>query len=132
MNFLIDTHAFLFSAFSPEKLGPSAKSAISNSENDISLSVVSLWEISLKFAIGKLDIGPISPDAFPEIAQQMGIDIIPLAPSDAAGFHRLPLTGHRDPFDRMIIWQALQRKWALISKDAQMARYREMGLRTCW
>jgi len=130
MNYLLDTHTFIWSLFDPERLSPSVRDIIISQENDINISVVSFWEISLKYAIGKLDLSGIMPDELPEFAEQMDIKIIPINSSEAASFYKLPRLEHKDPFDRMIVWQAIQRKIVLISRDHDINEYRKFGLRT--
>jgi len=52
--------------------------------------------------------------------------------AEASTFHKLPRLSHKDPFDRIIIWQAIQRKMTLVSKDRDFKAYRKFGLRTFW
>ena len=132
MNFLLDTHSFLWTLFVPEKLSRSATQKIMSSDNDVAVSVVTFWEISLKYALGKLELSGVEPDELPSFADQMGLNILPINPTEAASFHRLPRLLHKDPFDRLIIWQAIQRKMILISKDREFKEYRKFGLRTDW
>lgn len=132
MNYLIDTHTFLWSVFDPDQLGTKARTILQRSENTIHISVVSLWEISLKYAIGKLELFNIQPDRFPEVAGQMEFEILNLSPHDAATFYKLPKTGHKDPFDRLIVWQAINQKMHLISKDKRFKVYKALGLKVVW
>jgi len=132
MNFLLDTHSFLWALFSPEKLSPSAAQKIRSSDNDVAVSVISFWEISLKFALGKLELSGVEPEALPRFAEQMGMNIMPISPTEAASFHKLPKLLHKDPFDRFIIWQAIQRKMTLISKDCEFKEYLKFGLKIHW
>jgi len=132
MNFLLDTHSFLWTLFVPEKLSRSVTQKIKSSDNDVAVSVVTFWEISLKYALGKLELSGVEPDELPSFADQMGLSILPISPSEAASFHKLPRLLHKDPFDRFIIWQAIQRKMTLISKDREFKEYRKFGLKTHW
>jgi len=132
MNFLLDTHSFLWTLFVPEKLSRSVTQKIKSSDNDVAVSVVTFWEISLKFALGKLELSGVEPDELPSFADQMGFSILPISPSEAASCHKLPRLLHKDPFDRLIIWQAIQRKMTLISKDREFKEYRKFGLKTHW
>jgi PIN domain nuclease of toxin-antitoxin system len=129
MNYLLDTHILIWSLFNPEKLVPSVRDTIVSQENDISVSIVSFWEISLKFAMGKLELHGIMPDELPEYSEQMDIEIIPVLSSEASSFYKLPRLKHKDPFDRMIIWQAIQRKIVLISKDHDIIDCQKFGLK---
>src|SRR3989338_4627420 len=132
MNYLLDTHAFLWAAFSPGKLSVKARKEIRSVENRICLSTVSFWEISLKFALGKIELVNCKPDDMPDVATQMHIEIIQQTAQETASFHRLPKVKHKDPFDRMIIWQAIQQPLVLISKDADFSEYKEFGLKVFW
>lgn len=132
MNCLLDTHALLWSLFEPARLSNNAAVCIKNPESTVSVSVVSLWEISLKYATGKLKLSGVLPDDFPVIVRQSGLDILPIAETDAATFHHLPRMEHKDPFDRLIIWQAISRKLALISQDSAFGEYQKLGLKVIW
>jgi len=132
MNFLLDTHGFLWALFVPEKLSRSVTQVIKSSDNDVSVSVVTFWEISLKYALSKLELSGVEPDELPSFAEQMGLSILPISPPEAASFHKLPRLLHKDPFDRLIIWQAIQRKMTLLSKDRELREYQKFGLKTHW
>ena len=132
MNCLLDTHAFLWAAFAPNKLSARAKKEIRTTENRICLSTVSFWEISLKYAMGRVELENCQPDDMPAIAAQMHIEIIPPTAQETASFHRLPKFQHKDPFDRMIIWQAIQQPLVLISKDSDFPEYGKCGLKVLW
>ena len=132
MNCILDTHSLLWTLFSPEKLSVSARKEIVNRENDISVSVVTFWEISLKYALGKLELVGVNPEDLPEAAEQVGLDILPLKKEDAASFYRLPRLAHKDPFDRLIIWQAIRNKMALVSADTSFKVYAKHGLTIHW
>ncbi|MBW1800558.1 MAG: type II toxin-antitoxin system VapC family toxin [Deltaproteobacteria bacterium] len=132
MRCLLDTHSLLWSLFRPEKLSVWAKKEIQNRENDIAVSVVSFWEISLKYALGKLELPNTDPEELPGVTDEMGVNIIPLSPNEAASFYNLPRLAHKDPFDRLIIWQAIQQKMTLISKDREFRVYGKYGLKTRW
>jgi PIN domain nuclease of toxin-antitoxin system len=71
MNLLLDTHSFLWSAFSPGKLSRKARAAIVDPESDVYVSAVSFWEISLKSALGKIELKDIAPEDLPGAAEQM-------------------------------------------------------------
>ena len=132
MSCLLDTHALLWTLFDPSRLGKKAADRIRNPEVTVSVSVVSFWEISLKYATGKLELSGVAPDDFPAIVRQSGFDILPIAADEAATFHHLPRMEHKDPFDRLIIWQAISHKLTLISQDKAFASYRKLGLKVLW
>jgi PIN domain nuclease of toxin-antitoxin system len=82
--------------------------------------------------MGKLELAGVVPDELPVIIHQSGFDILPIDAADAATFHRLPRMEHKDPFDRLIIWQAISRKLTLISQDSAFAPYKKLGLKALW
>jgi PIN domain nuclease of toxin-antitoxin system len=127
MNYLLDTHTFLWAAFSPRKLSRRAREAIVDPDNEILVSVVTFWEISLKFGLGKIELEGIAPEDLPDVARRMGCEVLELA-----SFHKLPRAGHKDPFDRMLVYQAIRRHKRLISRDAALAVYAPQGLELLW
>jgi PIN domain nuclease of toxin-antitoxin system len=132
MNLLLDTHSLLWSLFSTDKLSPSAVQNITSRDNDVVVSVVTFWEISLKYSLGKLELSGVGPEELPEFAESMGFGMLLLSPKEAAGFHRLPRLSHKDPFDRLIIWQAIRNRRTLISKDREFKKYERFGLKVKW
>jgi len=132
MNILLDTHVFLWSLFTPDKLSKAVSREIKSPNNDVAVSVVTFWEISLKYALGKLELTGVKPEELPDFADQMNLEILLITAAEASTFHKLPRLSHKDPFDRIIIWQAIQRKMTLVSKDYDFKDYRKFGLRTFW
>jgi PIN domain nuclease of toxin-antitoxin system len=76
MNCLIDSHVFLWAIFSPERLSRRATEIILNPDSTVAVSVVTFWELSLKFALGKLELNGVTPDLFPGAAKDAGFDIL--------------------------------------------------------
>jgi len=132
MEYLLDTHSFLWAVFEPKKLSKSARTFITQPENRVVVSSITFWEIALKSALGKLKLVNCLPDELPATAIQMGLELIPLEADVAANFYRLPKQPHKDPFDRMIIWLAIQKRLILISKDNQFSAYSKYGLQSAW
>ena len=132
MKYLLDTHIFLWVIFDEKKLSEKAKKIIKDLDNQIYISVITYWEISLKYSIGKLDLVGIKPDDLPKQAVKVGIETLKLSEDLVSTFYRLPKTEHKDPFDRLIIWQAINENITLISKDKEMEDYKKYGLRTLW
>jgi len=131
MTYLLDTHTLLWAIFSPRKLSKSATRVIRDPANTVSVSVVSFWEISLKYNLGRLELINAEPEDLPEATGRMGIHVLPVLPEEAATFHRLSRLGH-NPFDRLIVWQAIQRRMTLITKDQELGAYQELGLSRMW
>jgi len=132
MSHLLDTHVFLWAVFAPEKLSRRARAAIADASSAVCVSSVTLWEISLKFALGKLVLKNTKPEDLVAAAAEMGLTLISPSAEEAASFHRLPRVAHRDPFDRMLAWQAIQRNLVLVTKDGALPAYRDAGLKTLW
>lgn len=132
MSFLLDTHTLLWALFEPTRLGGKGAEILGNADETIFVSVVSFWELSLKYAIGKLELGNVTPDDFPGLVRQAGFEVLPLAEADAATFHHLPRLEHKDPFDRLLIWQAISGKLTFISQDKACAAYKKQGLKVIW
>ncbi|MDI6734638.1 MAG: type II toxin-antitoxin system VapC family toxin [bacterium] len=132
MKYLLDTHTFLWILFDDNNLSEKVKVIIRDLENEIYVSVISYWEISLKFAVGKLELEGITPDELLIQAEQIGIQTLEISKEDASTFYNLPKMKHKDPFDRLIIWQAINRNIILISKDKEMKDYQKFGLKSLW
>ncbi|MBT3257011.1 MAG: type II toxin-antitoxin system VapC family toxin [Deltaproteobacteria bacterium] len=132
MNILLDTHVFLWSLFATGKLSKAVIREVKSTNNDVAVSVVAFWEISLKYTLGKLELTGVKPEELPDFAAQMNLEILPITAAEASTFHKLPRLSHKDPFDRIIIWQAIQRKMTLVSKDRDFKAYHRFGLRTFW
>jgi PIN domain nuclease of toxin-antitoxin system len=91
-----------------------------------------LWEISLKYSIGKLTLENVLPEDLPFYARQSGFEIINIDDHIASSFYKLPKYEHADPFDRMLIWQAICLNMIIITKDAKFDQYSSNGLKTIW
>jgi PIN domain nuclease of toxin-antitoxin system len=132
VRLLLDTHVFLWTLFAPEKLSRGAARAIQTPDADVAVSVVTFWEISLKFSIGKIELSGVCPEDLPPAAEEAQLAVLDLSPQEAASFHRLPGQAHKDPFDRLLIWQAIQRKLVLVTRDRKIHRYNQFGLTCLW
>lgn len=132
MNYLLDTHTFIWTFYEPEKLSTKAKQVIDNVNNSIFVSAVTFWEIALKYSVNKLEFEGIVPAKLPEIAKKMRFQLIQLSPEESASSYNLSLTTHKDPFDRILIWQAIKRDYTFISKDARINEYKNDGLKILW
>ena len=132
MKYLLDTHTLLWVLFEDEKLSDTAKEIISNSENEIFVSIIMYWEIALKFGIGKLQLENITPEEIPIRSKEINIETLKLSETEISTFYKLPKIKHNDPFDRLIIWQAINKNMILISKDKAMKEYKQFGLNVLW
>ncbi len=128
MRSLLDSCTFLWIITGSGELSPAAAKIFSDPANEILLSVVSVWELSVNHALGKLPM-PASLDRFVlEQREKHGITVLPL--EERAVFHLHKLSAlHRDPFDRMLICQAIEHDCALLTPDPLIAQY---PVRTQW
>ena len=126
ISVLLDTHIALWALCSPEKLTVHEKQVLQSSET-LYVSAVSIWEISLKVSTGKLSLGDIIPFSLPTLFVDSGFQVLELLPSEAGGCYQLPFF-HQDPFDRLLVWQAIQRQFWFLTRDLEMKRYQSMGL----
>jgi len=132
MNYLLDTHTLIWSITEKSKLSPLVIQILEDANNSIFVSAVNLWEISLKYSLGKLKLEGVLPEELPKLIHQTGFELISLSADEAATFHQLPVVNHKDPFDRMLVWQAIQYNLVFISKDESLAQYHLAGLKTLW
>jgi PIN domain nuclease of toxin-antitoxin system len=132
MTLLLDTHAFLWFCMAPEKLGTASRRAIRAAGSEVFVSAVSFWEISLKCGIGKLDLDNVTPEELPGVAEASGLGILSMKADVAATFHKLPNTGHKDPFDRMLAWQAIDARMTMITRERFPDEYGQAGLKVLW
>ena len=128
MKLLLDTSAFLWFIAGDDRLPHALRAILRDPEVDVWLSVVSVWEILVKQQIGRLTLpGP----AWPYVTTQRdrhAIDSLPLDASALAHLAKLPAV-HRDPFDRMLVCQAIEHELQLVTNDANVVRY---PLKTIW
>jgi len=133
MIYLLDTHAFIWAALKTSNLSARGKKIIFDKDNEICVSTVSFWEISLKTRLNKFSFENVDIKDFPKYAREMDFAVIDLQEHETISFHELPLKkSHCDPFDRMLIWQAITRNYALMSKDRLFEQYKENGLKLIW
>ena len=128
MRALLDTHAFLWWIADSKRLSSIAHRAIADETNNIVVSAASAWEIATKFRLGRLPEGEaVAGDVAGSVASQ-GFGELTISVADAERAGRLP-GPHRDPFDRMLIAQALARDLVIVSIDTAFDRY---GVNRLW
>ncbi|MBI2017916.1 type II toxin-antitoxin system VapC family toxin [Candidatus Daviesbacteria bacterium] len=139
MNYLLDTHAFIWSLISPGKLSLKTKAIIKSKDNVSWVSAITFWEISLKYEIGKLDLKGTKPDELYKYATSAGFEIEDLQAETAATFYKLrrlrneqSSSSNKDPFDLMLAWQAITLDYTLVTNDSGFADYKDYGLKTVW
>ena len=128
MKLLLDIHAFLWWLAGNRRLSPAARRAVEDTSNDVVVSAATAWEITTKHRVGKLsEAEAVALDVTGSIASQ-GFDELAITVEDAERAGRLPDT-HRDPFDRMLIAQALAHNLTVVSVDAVFDGY---GVSRLW
>lgn len=128
MRALLDTHVFIWWIMDAPQLPRRVRELIAEEDNELFLSAASCWEIAIKAGLGKITL-PAHPDAF--IVDQMALNAVQALPVEASHalhvFHLPSL--HRDPFDRILIAQALMEGMPIITSDALIRKYK---VRTIW
>jgi len=133
MIYLLDTHALIWTILETDKLSKNIKDIIIDRNNKICVSTVSFWEISLKTRIGKFSFEKIKIKDFPKYIREMDFTIKDLEEKETITFYEFPLKeNHKDPFDRMLIWQAITKDMIMISKDKLFRQYKKDGLKCIW
>lgn len=128
MRVLLDTHALIWWLLGDPALSAAARASITDSDNEVMVSAASAWEISTKHRIGKLPSAALlAVDIAGAIASQ-GFDELPMTVREAQRAGNLP-GPHRDPFDRLLIAQALSLDLTLVSNEAVFDRY---AVRRLW
>jgi PIN domain nuclease of toxin-antitoxin system len=119
LNLLLDTHVFVWAVARPDRLSRVLRAAFASPDHQIVGSAVTPWEIATKQALGRL-MFPL--DLFDCIIDRMGCDILPIMPSHGIAAGALP-RHHDDPFDRMLVAQALTEDLTLATMDEAIVRY---------
>jgi PIN domain nuclease of toxin-antitoxin system len=128
MKLLLDTCTFLWLIADDQALSSKARDLFTDPVNEAYLSTVSVWEIEVKFGLGKLPL-PLIPERFiPEQRERHAVATLPLEEQAVFYLARLP-TLHRDPFDRMLICQAIHHELTLLTPDPLITQY---AVKTAW
>ena len=122
MNLLSDTHAFIWSFSNTKRLSPTVAKEFKNPTNQIFLSVASIWEMQIKIKLGKMIFNDTLENIVAEQQTVNNIQILPVYLSHALYLENLPLH-HKDPFDRLLISQAIVENMTLVTADPEFAKY---------
>jgi PIN domain nuclease of toxin-antitoxin system len=122
VKLLLDTQLLLWAAGQPERLSARAKRLLNDPENEPLFSAVSLWEIAIKSGLGREDFRVV-PRVLRRALLDNGYVELPITSEHAVTIDALPAL-HKDPFDRLLLAQALVEGITLLTADAQLARYR--------
>jgi PIN domain nuclease of toxin-antitoxin system len=124
MRFLLDTHILLWALAEPERLPRKARSLLEDDSNEIQFSAASIWEIAIKAQAGRIDF-PVSPDEIAAAAKETGFVELCVSAKHGAAVRSLPLH-HRDPFDRLLVAQAITEPARLLTVDSVLGLYSEL------
>ena len=127
MKFIIDTHVLIWTLLDPEKLSKNILNAYAKAD-EVQVSNINFWEISLKYRLGKLTLEGLTPKDIYLAAKESHFKIIDIDSQITSTLYQLPLRDHKDPFDRLLIWHSIQHKTTLISRDGKFSQYKEDGL----
>ena len=124
MRILLDTHVLMWAVGSTGRLDAETIDALGDPANDVLFSAASIWEIAIKSGLGRADF-PIGPDDILRGALHIGFVELPVNSVTAATVAQLPLI-HRDPFDRLLVAQAIAAPAVLYTADARLLAYSEL------
>jgi len=128
VKLLLDTHAFLWWLTDDEQLSSRARRAIADGKNEIFFSAASAWEIAIKSRLGRVSLPEDAERYIPEQLDANGFEALPVRLLHALRVASLPDI-HRDPFDRLLVAQALVEGLVVLSNDRQLGRY---AVRVVW
>ncbi|OHD69877.1 MAG: DNA-binding protein [Spirochaetes bacterium RBG_16_49_21] len=132
MKYLLDTHTFIWTITQSKALPEKVIQAIKNPNNEIFVSAVTFWEISIKTRLKKLDLDGLPMEDLLSLAEEMDFQLIDLTSEEANSYGNLDEDTHKDPFDRMLIWQSIRRNMTLINNDSEFDKFRVCGLKLLW
>ena len=124
MRVLLDTHYLIWAIDEPDRLPEAVSAALQDPSCDIYFSAASIWEIAIKHGLKRPDF-QTRPNRVSEAAKRIGFQPLPITIEDAAAVSALPLH-HRDPFDRLLVAQAMSQPARLLTADPLLARYSEL------
>lgn len=119
MRLLLDSNAFLWAYARPEELSAASRHAIADIANDRWVSIASLWEIAIKLSIGKLSL---PNDNLAAAISHLAVTVLPISVVHIGRAQALPFH-HRDPFDRMMIAQAMEEGLTIVTRDRHFPAY---------
>lgn len=130
MKYLLDTHYVLWTLFEPTRIDIEIKKILEDNNITKYVSGITLWEISLKYSIGKLELEGTNPYEIYEKIEESGFKLLQVENYLFSSYYKLSKKDdHKDPFDRMLIWQAITNDFILITNDKKIEQYIENGLK---
>jgi PIN domain nuclease of toxin-antitoxin system len=124
MRLLLDTHILLWALDTPAQLDSGTRALLEDPANEVLFSAASIWEIAIKVRLGRADF-PVRPEAIAQAARDTGFTELPVHADAAARVADLPLH-HRDPFDRLLVAQAMAEPMRLYTADPLLPPYSDL------
>lgn len=128
MRILLDTHSFLWFIAGDARISTTARALVADGDNEALLSIASLWEIAIKLSLGKLTLTEPFETLIPGQLALNAISVLPIEFTDVVEVGKLPFH-HRDPFDRLLVAQAVTRNLPVVSRDRALDSY---AIRRLW
>jgi PIN domain nuclease of toxin-antitoxin system len=122
MNYLLDTHVFIWMNEDLSKLSTTVQDIVADEANTLFFSVASIWEIQIKLQIGKLTFKRTLSEMIQLVRDEKQVEVLPVQQAHALKVGELPLL-HKDPFDRLLVAQAIVEDFTLITKEPILSRY---------
>lgn len=122
MRLLLDTHTLIWFDSEPSQLSAVCRSMLADRSNSLILSIASIWEMQVKCQAGRLNLRVPLSRLIDEQSQNNGLEILPIQPQHVYALQKLPDV-HRDPFDRIMIAQAIVENLLFVSKDSLVSQY---------
>ena len=119
---LLDTHIFIWWVDQPERLSPSALSALQDEANELLLSVASVWEMQIKIQLGKLKLSLPLKEIVKNQQEANDLPVSPVALTHVLALDALPFH-HKDPFDRLLIAQSIEEQLTIVTADSKFSAY---------
>jgi len=119
---LLDSHILLWALGDADRLQPAARAAIVHPGHEVAVSAASLWEIAIKQSLGKVRLPAAARDWLPGEIERSGFETLNITGRHALCAGALP-PHHRDPFDRMLVAQAMEESLTLVTSDVRLAAY---------
>ena len=130
MNYLVDTHYLLWSLIAPSRIKKHATEILTDYQTLKYVSKISFWEIALKYSIGKLKLEGTTPEEILSASRESGFKVFDIGEDDIVTSHLLPfIENHRDPFNRLIVWQCIRNDIVLLTADVRLRGYEPHGLK---
>lgn len=127
---LLDTHVYVWALTAPDRLSATARTALAQRDREVLISAATVWEMAIKHRAGRWPEAEVLLDQHGAHTKRLGARSLPISSADAVRAGRLPWS-HKDPFDRMLVAQALLSQAVLVSKDVAFTR-EALGVQVLW